>query len=158
MEADQADAVVLVVQHQGVQLTLGEVGVSEESALVVSGDMGEVAQVRGEVHDPGAGVQHRHEGLADVLHAPVVGGQRPLHLPRVQHRILTQAEVHPRVVDQDVDLAMLLMHHVPELHDAVDFSDLQSVEVDHVRLLLHLGLDELVQLLCFPSRRQINVG
>ena len=140
-------AMILVLEHEAVQLGLRQVWVPDELLYVLAGDEGEVAEMGGEVDDPGGGIQHRKEGLADVFHAPVVCGQGLLHLPHVLHWVLAGIKVLSSIVDQDVNFSVLCVHHVPELDNAVNVRHLHGVVVDHVRLVADILFDYLVKLL-----------
>ena len=151
-------AMILILEHEAVKLSLREVGVPKALLDVLAGDQGEVAKMGGEVDDPGSRIEHREKGLADILHAPEVRGQGLLHLPHVFYWVLAGLKVLTSVVDQDVNFPVLCVYHVPELDNAVDVRHLHRVVVDHVCLDPDILLDDLVQLLRAASRCQVNVG
>ena len=69
-----------VVQHQPVQLGLGQGGVPQSLFDLGARDEGEVAEVTGHVDDPGLVRQEGQEGIAHVLQAPIVDIQCSLDL------------------------------------------------------------------------------
>ena len=95
--------------------------------------------VRGDVDDPRGVGHHGQEGVDHVLESPVVDVQRPLHLDEVLGGVPGWVEVHARVVDQDVHLALLSVDVIPQLDYTHNVGGLHGLERDTLGLpVIHL--------------------
>ena len=89
-----------------------------------------MAQVAGHVHDPRPVWQEGQEGVADVLQAPVVDIQTSLDLAVMLGGVGWGVEVEGRVVDQNVNLAVLGEDLVPESHHRDNVRHLHLFELN----------------------------
>ena len=87
------------------------------------------------VDNPGSIRHHGQEGVDDVLEAPVVDVQRPLHLDEVLGGVQRGVEVHARVVDQNVDLSVFFVNLVPQVHHTHNVSYLHWHEFNSLGFL-----------------------
>ena len=90
--------------------------------------------MRGHVDNPPRVRHHRQEGTDDVLEPPVIDVKRPLYLDKVFRGRLRGVVVLPRVVDQDVHLALLPIDVVPQFNHTHNVGHIHPLEVNSLRL------------------------